>query len=101
MDFTYFVAGVLGFAAGVVVSTLLMIAKMGGAGRAFGVSFGLALLLDAVLLINWSAIHSLPPGLIAIDFAIIAIFTAAGCAVGTLPPLAVTQLVRSIRKPKA
>lgn len=100
MDFTYFVAGFLGLAAGVVIATVLVIGKLGGAGRAFGVSFGVALLLDAILLINWSRTDSLPPVLLLIDFAIIAIFTAAGCAVGMWPPFAISQIVRTIRKPK-
>lgn len=101
MDLTYFVAGVLGVAVGFVVTTLLAVSRMGSTERAFGASFGVSLLLDAMLLINWTAINSLPLGFLLIDFAMIATFTGVGCAVGMSPPLLVQGLIRGTRRPKA
>jgi len=100
MDFTYFVAGALGVAVGFVVTTLLAISRMGSTARAFGASFGIALLLDAMLLINWTAINSLPLGVLIIDLAMIAAFTGVGCALGMSPPLLVKGLIRGTRRPK-
>jgi len=101
MDYTYFVAGFIGLVVGLVVGTVLAAMGWGGKRRLVGVSFGLSLLLNTVLLIDWTQTGSLPLGFLILDLGMIALFTLIGCAVGIVPPLAVRRLLRAARQPKS
>lgn len=98
MDFTYFIAGFIGLVVGVLVSAAFVVAKARGpTWRLFAFAFLLTLVLDAILLINWSAVGRMPPAFIALDFGFISLYSLVGCLVGALPALAVRHVWRRWR----
>lgn len=101
MDFTYFVAGLIGVVVGFVTALIFIALKLGGKLRLLATAAIISLILAGFFLIDWTRIGSVPPGFLAADLGIIAIYILVGCFVGMSPPLVIRRLWRVIRRPRA
>lgn len=101
MDFTYFVAGLIGAVVGFVAAIIFIALKLNGKRWLLATAFGIALTLAGFFLIDWTRIGSFPPGFLAADLGFIAIYILVGCFVGMSPPLVIRRLWRVIRRPRA
>ncbi len=98
MDFTYIFAGLLGLAVGFATAIVLLLLKRASFRRALPIATVITLLLDALLLINWSSLGQVTAPFVIFDFGMIAVFTLIGCAVGSAPPLLFQAAWAAIRR---
>ncbi len=91
MDFTYPIAGVIGLFVGLVGGSILGFLRLRFL-TILGLVAAVALLLDAILLINWSLVSRYSARFLAADFGIIAGMSFAGAALGILP-MAIVRLI--------
>jgi hypothetical protein len=88
MDFTYFIAAFIGLFVGFITAAAFLIAKRGSWQKILVIAVLAAIGLNAILLINWTKLDSLPPLLLLMDFGFIGIYTLVGCTTGAGPLLA-------------
>ncbi|MEC4593501.1 MULTISPECIES: hypothetical protein [Nitrospirillum] len=91
MDFTYYEAIFLGGVLGFFTSAGFVVARCGRVGLMMVSALALTLIADAVLLINWDAAGQMPIGFVALDLALITVFSAIGNGFGALPILLVRR----------
>jgi hypothetical protein len=88
MDFTYFIAAFLGLFVGFITAAAFLVAKRGSWRKVLVTAALGSMALNAILLINWAELDSLPPLLLLMDFGFIGIYTLVGCTIGAGPLIA-------------
>lgn len=101
MDFTYFIAAFIGVFAGLITAVAFLISGRGSWLKILLTAGLAAMVLNAILLINWAKLDSLPPLLLLMDFGFIGIFTLVGCTTGAGPLLAARYAWRQQRRRSA
>lgn len=94
MDFTYYIAAFLALIIGFIASIMFVAAKGHSKRRLLSFALAGSLAVNFSMLINWAHVGEVSAGLLLLDFAFIILFSFAGCALGTLPVLAVRKVWR-------
>jgi hypothetical protein len=98
MDFTYFIAAFVGLFVGLITAAVFLVARRGSWRKILVTAVLAAMALNAILLINWAKLDSLPPLLLLMDFGFIGIYTVVGCSTGVGPLLAARYAWRRQRR---
>lgn len=98
MDFTYYVALVLALLVGGTVAVVLALVHKPLNWKAYRIAVIIAVALDFLLLVNWSALPFGEAWILLADLLFFSLYSLVGCALGMLPVKAVRAIVRRLRR---